>query len=695
MDKVNNDLSDLTDVMSDTLEIQKDIWTILYQSYTKPQGDFSWDIIPEQSPDVIPFMERFETILAGWTMNLSVQIAFDYNSCTVPIEFGYGFPQDQTFESYRVVIKDYETFADLHYQINSFGFGDIEQLTNDIITKQEPKYPRMYVLPESTHFHTGHIHIGWKIYFVDKLNNDLTDQQEVLSDQLEIAKDLFSKMYLSEYEADWNATVQPFFEKTETILAGWVLNMHFTQKFDYNRCVLPELPFADPSPTPTHSPTPSITPTFTPTPSIGPTNTPTPTATPEPTGTPAETPTSTPTVTPTMEPTSTPTLTPTNTMTSTPTATPEPTSTPTYTPSVTPTQTVTNTPTLTTTPSPTPINDCVWEAIPIKWEENVNAWGSCDPVGPTPTPTSTLTPTPSITPTFTVTPSITPSATPEATSTPTPSVTATLTPTMTPSGTPAATPTPTLTMTPSASPSTPNIAQPLLIWTDAQNPASFVGSGTTWFDLSGNIYNMNYSTGATTGITITNTSPKNYKLSSVAKNYLVANGSAGPGGSNTASYTFGGWFNFDTADSVTNPFLIRGSDDGSGWSLSLRARASGANQRFISAGIVASAGSATTFTAEATVTGSTWYHVMGRWDNSSLTLKVYINGVEIVTTAALASTYATLRSVGNYGWAIGRGIRDTSRGYPMRVGEIDIYNYALTPTQILNNFNVTKSKYGY
>jgi hypothetical protein len=243
MDKINNDLTNLNDVMSDTLEIQKDIWTILYQSYTAAQGNFSWDIIPEQSPDVIPFLERFETILGGWTMNLSVQIAFAYNSCDPPVDFGYGFPQDQTFESFRVVVKDYQTFADLHRQINSFGFGDIEQLTNDVITKQEPKYPRMYVLPESTHFHMGHIHIGWKIYFVDKLNNDISNLQDVLSDQLEIAKDLISKMYLSEYEADFDSVLNPFYEQTETILAGWVLNMHFTQKFDYNRCVLPETSF--------------------------------------------------------------------------------------------------------------------------------------------------------------------------------------------------------------------------------------------------------------------------------------------------------------------------------------------------------------------------------------------------------------------------------------------------------------------
>jgi hypothetical protein len=77
MDKVNNDLSDLKDVMSDTLEITKDIWTVLLQSYTEAQGYFSWDIIPDQSPNVVSFIERFETIVAGWTMNLSVQIAFD------------------------------------------------------------------------------------------------------------------------------------------------------------------------------------------------------------------------------------------------------------------------------------------------------------------------------------------------------------------------------------------------------------------------------------------------------------------------------------------------------------------------------------------------------------------------------------------------------------------------------------------
>lgn len=243
MDKVNNDLTNQSEVMSDTLEIVMDVWTILLQSYRSYQGDFSWDIVVDENPDVIPFLERFETILGGWTLNLSFQVAFDYNSCTPPVMDNFQFPQDEEFRSLEYVLNQFKEFGDLHEQINSYGFGDVEQLTNDIITKQEPKYPRMYVLPDSTHFQVGHIHIGWRVFFVDKLNDDLSNQQDVLSDQLEIVKDFFAKLYLSDFEAGWEAQVQPFYEKTETILSGWVIDFHFIQKFDYNRCVLPETSF--------------------------------------------------------------------------------------------------------------------------------------------------------------------------------------------------------------------------------------------------------------------------------------------------------------------------------------------------------------------------------------------------------------------------------------------------------------------
>ena len=68
-----------------------------------------------------------------------------------------------------------------------------------------------------------------------------------MSDTLEIIKDIFTVLYLSEYESVWGASVNPFLESYETLLGGWTLNLQITQGFDYNRCDLPELPFTTPN----------------------------------------------------------------------------------------------------------------------------------------------------------------------------------------------------------------------------------------------------------------------------------------------------------------------------------------------------------------------------------------------------------------------------------------------------------------
>ena len=245
MDKVEDDLSNLEDVMSDTLEICMDIWTIFWQSYTQESGDFSKIIVGDWSPNVEPFTERFETVLGGWTLQIKLSAPFDYNSCDLPIRNDYSFPQDESYSSYLQIIEDWKGFAEAHEQVRSWGFGDIEQLVNNILTKKEPMYPRMYFVPNTTRLSENHMHITWQVIVCDIVDDDLSNQQDVLSDTLEICKDLYAKAYLSDYEVDWDANVLPWLERTETILAGWTLTMSITQKFDYNRCVLPTTSFVD------------------------------------------------------------------------------------------------------------------------------------------------------------------------------------------------------------------------------------------------------------------------------------------------------------------------------------------------------------------------------------------------------------------------------------------------------------------
>ena len=244
LDQINDDYSNQEEVMSDTLEICKDVFTILYQSYTATWGGFSIDYTPLWGPNVTPFTERFETVLGGWTMNLTIEQPFDYNTCVLPVE-GFSIPRSVNKVTYYQIIQDLKGLSQAHEQINSFGFGDITQLTMDIETKQSPIYTKLYVVPSDTVLDQNQLTYNFQIIVADRLKDDYSNQRDVMNDTLEIMKDVFTFLYLSEYESEWDATVEPFLERFEDVLAGWTMSLTLTQPFDYNRCNVPERPFVN------------------------------------------------------------------------------------------------------------------------------------------------------------------------------------------------------------------------------------------------------------------------------------------------------------------------------------------------------------------------------------------------------------------------------------------------------------------
>lgn len=244
LDQINDDYSNQEEVMSDTLEICKDVFTILYQSYTATWGGFSIDYTPLWGPNVTPFTERFETVLGGWTMNLTIEQPFDYNTCVLPVE-GFSIPRSVNKVTYYQIIQDLKGLSQAHEQINSFGFGDINQLTMDIETKQSPIYTKLYVVPSDTVLDQNQLTYNFQIIVADRLKDDYSNQRDVMNDTLEIMKDVFTFLYLSEYESEWDATVEPFLERFEDVLAGWTMSLTLTQPFDYNRCNVPERPFVN------------------------------------------------------------------------------------------------------------------------------------------------------------------------------------------------------------------------------------------------------------------------------------------------------------------------------------------------------------------------------------------------------------------------------------------------------------------
>jgi hypothetical protein len=382
----------------------------------------------------------------------------------------------EEYVSYHKILQNFQDYqvSQTGIGLNSFGHGNIYEFSMNQ-SGSTTVYPLMFVNPTNVSYDMNTTTYTFQILFADRINDDMTNQVDVVSDMSIQMKrfvsfikrgmnqnpDLYNKM-----DSNLPITGLPFMERFNDYVGGISLDIEITIFEDINACVY----YLPPSPTPSNTPTQTITPTptktfgLTPTATVSPTQTVTPSNTATPTVTPTKTPTNTPTNTITQTPTNTSTKTPTptntptvtNTQTGTPsvTATPTNTSTPTntitptntasVTPSVTPTETPTNTPTNTETPTVTPTNTPTQTSSQTPTVTPTNTETPTN----TPTPTNTETPTNTPTPTNTETPTNTPSVT--TTNTQTPSVTATNT--QTPSVTATNTQTPTRTATPPVTP---------------------------------------------------------------------------------------------------------------------------------------------------------------------------------------------------------------------------------------------------
>jgi hypothetical protein len=359
----------------------------------------------------VPFLEKEDDMLNGWNGLIRIKTMTPLNRCAAAFNTFTGTPiQHVNGINLKTFYEDFKLLADHHKQLNSFGFGsvdDFQYLTQSRDKEentqfQSPYYPLMYVVPNDVNQMFNYMEYTFDIIVADIIERTLLNQTDVLSDTNQILDDIISQFRLSvtqslgnfnaEYYLDNPIVCTPFMEQYDDLLGGWTATLKIQVMTPLNRC---DAAFFDTFVTPTPTVTATNTPTPSVTPSITPTNTQTPSGTPEPTTTPTQT------------------QTPTNT--ETPTNTPTPSVTTSMTPTQTPSETPTNTPTVTQTPTTTT----------------------------TLTATETQTPTPTQTPTTTLTLTPTGSETP----TPTPSVTQTMTPTNTntPSGTPTNTPTPSVT----------------------------------------------------------------------------------------------------------------------------------------------------------------------------------------------------------------------------------------------------------
>ena len=219
------------------------------------------------------------------------------------------------------------------------------------------------------------------------------------------------------------------------------------------------------------------------------------------------------------------------------------------------------------------------------------------------------------------------------------------------------------------------VSSGLAVNLDAAQKRSYIGSGTTWTDLSGSNNNGTLINGATfnsgNGGSIFTDGINQY----ITTPYF---------GSATGSFTFSTWFKNDNL-SEQKILLTRGRDTrGNGWSLAITI-STGGNALAL---ITNTLGITNVVTSSNTLSINTWYYVTGLWTSGS-SIKIYVNGVLRGTT----NTSSTNLRTSTDGWVMGSvdASSNFTSGYTACA---EIYSRALSDTEILQNYNAKKSRFG-
>lgn len=131
-------------------------------------------------------------------------------------------------------------FSDSHAQLNSFGFGEIENIN----ISGNTSYPHLYACLEPSSIQGKFTNINLALLFIDKAevnNNEITT--EIKSDMLQVANDCLT--WLSHpnnrdyFEVQQNAPIIFFTHEFTDVIAGCKLNLTFSIFNSNNYCAIP------------------------------------------------------------------------------------------------------------------------------------------------------------------------------------------------------------------------------------------------------------------------------------------------------------------------------------------------------------------------------------------------------------------------------------------------------------------------
>lgn len=142
------------------------------------------------------------------------------------------------------IIARIKAIAEAHEQINTFVFGDL-----DDVLRSEVVYPACFMPYPIERGTSSDLNMSATLFFMDRqiqgggeIDNTF-NELEVTSDMREVAKDIFAQLRYQKFEPRWNVlqdyTLTPRNQDTPDYLAG--VQLEFTIKLPYttDRCSVP------------------------------------------------------------------------------------------------------------------------------------------------------------------------------------------------------------------------------------------------------------------------------------------------------------------------------------------------------------------------------------------------------------------------------------------------------------------------
>tara|TARA_Y100001938_G_C7880587_1_gene324801 strand:- start:72 stop:569 length:498 start_codon:yes stop_codon:yes gene_type:complete len=136
-----------------------------------------------------------------------------------------------------------------HLLIQTTTVGDIFEV--DLV---KTTYPLLHVATNTATYSSGQLEYTFQLIVMDLVSKDESNEEEVLSDMLQVIGDVLSVLFNSDFDTDYtdfrheirvqeNITCEPFTERFDNEVTGWTADVNIVVQFDASACT-GSVPFA-------------------------------------------------------------------------------------------------------------------------------------------------------------------------------------------------------------------------------------------------------------------------------------------------------------------------------------------------------------------------------------------------------------------------------------------------------------------